>query len=345
MSPRKPAGHTAPHPLTLFFMKAATLALLLIAMTTTAAPIAIVIHGGAGNLTRANLSPAAQKERHIVLARALRAGHDRLKQGHPALDAVEAAIVVLEDSPLFNAGRGSVFTSAGENELDASIMDGRTLAAGAMGGVTTIKNPIRGARAVMERTPHVMLAGRGAEAFAKQTGLTIVTRKYFHTKHRWQQLQQWKARPKKKNQSSLEVTRDHLGTVGCVALDRNGNLAAGTSTGGLTGKQYGRIGDSPIIGAGTYADNSTCALSCTGHGEFFIRHAVAHDISARMKYKRETLATAAHAVIQETLKTAGGRGGVIGLDSRGNLVLEFNTPGMYRGSIGPKGKLRTAIFR
>ena len=202
---------------------------------------------------------------------------------------MEAAIIVMEDSPLFNAGKGAVFTSAGRKEMDASIMDGGTLMAGAVGGVTVLKNPILAARAVMDKTPHVLLTNVGAEKFAKDIGLQIVKPEYFHTDRRWKQLQEWKAKQKDKKQSALETIQEYLGTVGCVALDAKGNIAAGTSTGGLTGKQFGRIGDSPIIGAGTYANNKTCGISCTGHGEFFIRYAVAHDISAKMEYQKKDL--------------------------------------------------------
>jgi beta-aspartyl-peptidase (threonine type) len=239
-----------------------------------------------------------------------------------------------------------VFTSAGRNELDASLMDGRTLAAGAVGGVTIVKNPILAARAVMDHTPHVLLTNEGAEAFAKNRGLKLVKPEYFHTDQRWRQLQEWKKKQAKSKQTFLdEKHADYFGTVGCVALDAKGNIAAGTSTGGLTGKQFGRIGDSPIIGAGTYANNKTCGISCTGHGEFFIRYAVAHDISAHMEYKKSTLAQAAHDVVQVKLKKAKGSGGVIGLDAKGNIVMEFNTPAMNRGSIDINGKLTTGIFR
>ena len=312
--------------------------------TSAAPPVAIVIHAGAGG--KGIKMPAnKEKQYHETLTRALRAGHAVLIKKGSALDAVQAAIVVMEDSTLFNAGKGAVFTSAGENELDASIMDGNTLLAGAVGGVTIIKNPIHAAHAVMKKTPHVMLAGKGADTFAKKVGLEIVPRKYFYTEDRWKQLEQWKAKQKTEEQSQLEMTREYLGTVGCAALDSAGNIAAGTSTGGLTGKQYGRIGDSPIIAAGTYADNASCAISCTGHGEFFIRHAVAFDISARMKYANETIEQAAKTVVQQTLKQAGGRGGVIGLDTKGNIVMEFNTPAMNRGYIDQNGKLHTAIYK
>ena len=325
-------------------------ALLALTMTTESAnpshPIAIVIHGGAGRMDKAKLTPARQKEYHTTLEASLRAGHAILKKGGSSLDAVEAAIMVMEDSPLFNAGKGSVFTSAGRNELDASIMDGRTLMAGAVGGVTTLKNPILAARAVMDHTPHVLLTNEGAEAFAKNRGLKLVKPEYFHTDQRWRQLQEWKKKKAKSKHTFLdEKHADYFGTVGCVALDAKGNIAAGTSTGGLTGKQFGRIGDSPIIGAGTYANNKTCGISCTGHGEFFIRYAVAHDISAHMEYKESTLAQAARDVVQVKLKIAKGSGGVIGLDAKGNIVMEFNTPAMNRGSIDTNGKLTTGIFR
>jgi beta-aspartyl-peptidase (threonine type) len=309
-------------------------------------PIAIVIHGGAGGPKKKTFTAEREKEYHATLAQSLRAGHAVLKKGGSALSAVEAAIVVMENSPLFNAGKGAVFTSAGRNELDASIMDGRTLKAGAVGGVTTLKNPILGARAVMDKTPHVLLTNIGAEVFAKDAGLQIVKPDYFRTDHRWQQLQEWKKKQAKKKQTRLDPSAiDYLGTVGCVALDAKGNLAAGTSTGGLTGKQFGRIGDSPIIGAGTYAKNTTCGISCTGHGEFFIRYAVAHDISAKMEYQKIPLAQAAREVVQVKLKNAKGRGGIIGLDAKGNIVMEFNTPAMNRGSIDKNGKLTTAIFK
>jgi len=313
--------------------------LLALTMTTESAnpahPIAIVIHGGAGRMDKAKLTPARQKEYHATLKASLRAGHAILKKGGSSLDAVQAAIMVMEDSPLFNAGKGSVFTSAG-----------RILEAGAVGGVTTLKNPILAARAVMDHTPHVLLTNEGAEAFAKNRGLTLVNPEYFHTDQRWRQLQEWKKKKDKSKQTFLDGKHaDYFGTVGCVALDAKGNLAAGTSTGGLTGKQFGRIGDSPIIGAGTYANNKTCGISCTGHGEFFIRYAVAHDISAHMEYKQSTLAQAARDIVQVKLKKAKGSGGVIGLDAKGNIVMEFNTPAMNRGSIDKHGKLTTGIFK
>ena len=323
------------------------LALLALAMITeSASPVAIVIHGGAGRMNKAKLTPARQKEYHTTLEASLRAGHAILKKSGSSLDAVQAAIIVMEDSPLFNAGKGAVFTSEGRNELDASLMDGRTLEAGAVGGVTTLKNPILAARAVMDHTPHVLLTNQGAEAFAKNMRLVLVKPNYFYTDHRWRQLQEWKKKKAESNNTFLDGKHaDYFGTVGCVALDAKGNIAAGTSTGGLTGKQFGRIGDSPIIGAGTYANNKTCGISCTGHGEYFIRYAVAHDISAHMEYKNSTLAEAARDIVQIKLKKAKGSGGIIGLDTKGNIVMEFNTPAMNRGSIDKNGKLTTGIFK
>ncbi|MDP6679206.1 MAG: isoaspartyl peptidase/L-asparaginase [Verrucomicrobiota bacterium] len=325
---------------------AATL-LLLIAMTAQAKPIAIVIHGGAGKIDRDALTPERERLYHATLEQSLRAGHAILARGGSALDAVEAAIVVMEDAPVFNAGKGSVFTAEGKNELDASIMDGRALQAGAVGGVTTVKNPIRAARAVMEKSPHVLFTNKGAEKFAAEHGLEIVEPKYFFTERRWKQIQKWRKQQEAKPQAAAEPDRhaDYFGTVGCVALDAQGNLAAGTSTGGMTGKRFGRIGDSPIIGAGTYADNRTAGISCTGHGEYFIRHAVAHDIPTRMAYKQESLAKAARDVVQTVLKPAGGSGGIIGIDTHGNVVMEFNTPAMSRGYIDRDGKTKTAIFK
>ena len=329
-------------------MKAIAAALLLlIAMTAQAKPIAIVIHGGAGKIDRDALTPERERLYHSTLEQSLRAGHAILARGGSALDAVEAAIVVMEDAPVFNAGKGSVFTAEGKNELDASIMDGRALQAGAVGGVTTVKNPIRAARAVMEKSPHVLFTNKGAEKFAADHGLEIVDPKYFFTERRWKQIQKWRKQQEAKPQAAAEPDQhaDYFGTVGCVALDAQGNLAAGTSTGGMTGKRFGRIGDSPIIGAGTYADNRTSGISCTGHGEYFIRHAVAHDIPARMAYKQESLAKAARDVVQTVLKPAGGSGGIIGIDAHGNVVMEFNTPAMSRGYIDRDGKTKTAIFK
>ncbi len=306
-----------------------------------AQPIAIVIHGGAGRVDPESMKQFGEPAYRAKLRQALDAGHAILKQGGKSLDAVEAAIVILEDSPLFNAGKGAVFTSAGSNEMDASIMDGDSLKAGAVGGVMTIKNPIRGARAVMEKTVHVMLSGTGADKFGKEVGLDIVEPSYFRTEHRFRQWQKRRdqlpgVKPADKKGA---VLRNDIfySTVGAVALDKTGNICAGTSTGGLTNKRYGRIGDSPIIGAGTYADSRYGGISCTGHGEFFIRYVVAYDIVARTRYAKVSLADAARTVIHDELKKAGGGGGVIGLDTSGNVVAEFNTPGMFRASVDARG--------
>ena len=331
-------------------MKAITTALLFfIAMTPQAKPIAIVVHGGAGRIDRDVLTPEHERLYHATLEQSLRARHTILKQGGSALDAVAAAIDIMEDAPVFNAGRGAVFTAEGKNELDASIMDGRTLQAGAVGGVTTVKNPIRAARAVMEKSPHVLFTNQGADKFASDNGLEIVDPKYFFTERRWKQIQKWlkqqEAMAKPQAIAKPDRHADYFGTVGCVALDAKGNIAAGTSTGGMTGKRFGRIGDSPIIGAGTYADNRTAGISCTGHGEYFIRHAVAHDISARIAYIKESLAKAATDVEHTVLKEAGGSGGISGIAAQGNVVMEFNTNAMTRGSIDTTGNLKTAIFK
>ena len=320
------------------------LVLAVLASLTADQPIAIVVHGGAGGVAPDWLTADRRKAHEAALTRAVETGHAILAKGGSSLDAVEAAIVILEDSPLFNAGKGAVFTSAGGNELDASIMVGDTMEAGAVGGVTRIKNPIRAARAVMEQTPHVMLAGEGADAFAEERGLEMVDPKYFHTDRRWEQLQE--KLEKQKSQAGNDRTKtavDYLGTVGAVALDRKGNITAGTSTGGLTGKQYGRIGDSPIIGAGTYAKNSVCGVSCTGHGEFFIRYAVAHDVAARMEHGKVPLSQAAKEVIHNVLGKAKGRGGLISVDGSGNVVMETNTAGMWRSWIDGQGKRGTAL--
>jgi len=318
-------------------------------MSLQANPVAIVVHGGAGRVERESLTPELERLYHETLKRSLQAGHDILRNGGSSLDAVEAAVVIMEDSSAFNAGKGSVFTAEGKNELDASIMDGSGLQAGAVGGVTTVKNPIRAARAVMEKSKHVFFTNKGAEKFAAENGLELVDPDYFRTERRWKQFLNWKKKEedKAKPQAATkpEHPEDYFGTVGCVALDAMGNIAAGTSTGGMTGKRFGRIGDSPIIGAGTYADNRTAGISCTGHGEYFIRHAVAHDISARIAYKKESLSKAAHDVVQTLLKMEGGSGGIIGIDTEGNIVMEFNTPAMSRGYIDREGIIKTSIFR
>ena len=292
----------------------------------------MVIHTGAGNFTLAGI--AERKDAmQAAMNDALLAGYRVLAAGGTSLDAVQAAIVILEDSPLFNAGKGAVFTHEGTNELDASIMDGNTMKAGAVAGLKHIKNPIRLARLVMEKSPHVMMAGEGAEAFAKeQGGIAFVNQKYFYTDRAWKALQDELAAEKKAAQAG-----QHHGTVGAVALDQHGNLAAGTSTGGLTNKRFGRIGDSPIIGAGTYANNQSCAISSTGIGEYWIRYTVAHDICARVEYKNMPIQAAADAVVKDMLKPIGGEGGVIGLDARGNVTMSFNTTGMGRGYVGADG--------
>jgi L-asparaginase / beta-aspartyl-peptidase len=300
---------------------------------------ALVIHGGAGNITRQNMPEQVAGTFTSKLYEVLRLGDSILKAGGSSLNAVEACVKMMEDCPLFNAGKGAVFNAEGRNELDASIMDGRTGMAGAVAGVTTIKNPVSAARAVMERSQHVMLAGKGAETFAAEQGLEIVPPEYFFTQERWDSY--LKA---KQNADSLDVPDKKHGTVGCVALDQYGNLAAATSTGGMTFKKYGRIGDSPIIGAGTYADNNTCAVSATGHGEYFIRYVVAYDISALMKYRGLTLTDAANEVIMKKLKELGGTGGVIAVDKSGNIAMPFNTAGMFRGYVTSGGDLKTAIF-
>lgn len=313
--------------------------------------IAIVIHGGAGTILKKNMSPELELEYKKVLEIAVKEGYSILKNGGTSIDAVEKTINILENSPLFNAGKGAVFTNDGKNELDASIMDGKTLKAGAVAGVTTVKNPINLARAVMEKSEHVMLAREGAEYFAKQNGLEIVDPSYFYLENRYQSL--LKAKEKEK----IELDRDgkasfydsnikdsKFGTVGCVALDKNGNITAGTSTGGMTNKKWGRVGDSPIIGAGTYANNKTCGVSATGWGEFFIRNVVAYDISALMEYKNMSIEEASREVIQKKLTQIGGTGGIIALDKNGNIVMEFNTSGMYRAAIDKNEKLTIGIY-
>jgi L-asparaginase / beta-aspartyl-peptidase len=298
----------------------------------------MVIHGGAGTIERSEMTPENEAAHRAGLEQSLKAGYDVLDRGGSSLDAVEAAIRVLEDNPLFNAGKGAVFTHEGTNELDASIMDGTTLKAGAVAGLKHIRNPISLARLVMEKSPHVMLDGDGAEAFAKKIGVTFVDQKYFYTDERWQALQKMKSTPEPAKD------KDRHGTVGAVALDQAGHLAAGTSTGGITNKEFGRIGDSPIIGAGTYANNRTCAVSCTGDGEYFIRSVVAHDVSAMMKYKNTTVKEAAQAAIDEVGRL-GGTGGLIAIDKDGNVAMPFNTSGMYRGVIGADGKMSVEIYR
>jgi beta-aspartyl-peptidase (threonine type) len=276
----------------------------------------IAIHGGAGTITRKNMTPGKENAYRSKLKETLNVGYSILNKGGTSLDAVEATIRIMENSELFNAGKGAVFTNAGTNELDASIMDGRNLKAGAVARVKTVKNPISAARKVMEETWHVMLSGDGADKFAKEQGLDIVDPNYFYTQRRWDSLK--------------KIQVEKHGTVGCVALDKHGNLAAGTSTGGLTNKRWGRVGDSPIIGAGTYANNQTCAVSGTGQGEYFIRGNVAYDVSAIMEYKGKSVGEAAQNVIRK-LSDMGGNGGIITMDSKGDISMPFNTAGMYRG--------------
>lgn len=308
---------------------------------------AIVIHGGAGNITPENLSDEQQAEYKAKLTEAITIGYTVLKAGGSSLDAVEQTIHVLEDSPLFNAGKGAVFTNAETNELDASIMDGKTLNAGASAGTKTVKNPISLARAIMEKSPHVMLSGEGAERFAQEQNLELVSPDYFSTEKRLNSIKKIKEAEKKETTAFLLPKENDwkFGTVGCVALDKNGNIAAGTSTGGMTNKRWGRIGDSPIIGAGTYANNTTCGVSSTGWGEFFIRAVVAHDISALMEYKGISLKEAARKVIQEKIPKLGGDGGIIAIDHWGNIVMEFNTSGMFRASMDENGTLNVHMFK
>lgn len=313
------------------------------------APVAIAIHGGAGTINREDLTPEREKVVHETLAKALKAGHGVLTDGGTSLDAVTAAVTVLEDSPLFNAAKGAVFNCAGRNELDAAIMNGETLDAGAVAGLRTTRNPILLARLVLERSPHVLLVGDGAESFGKQHGIEFVDPEYFFTEERYEQLQNLQKREGVKGCGDAVARLDgfdplSFGTVGAVALDRSGNLAAATSTGGMTNKRFGRVGDVPVIGAGTYADNETAAISATGHGEYFIRTVAAHRIASRMAYKGESVQEAADAVINDLLKKMGGGGGVIAVDGKGNIAMPFNTSGMYRGSIGVDGKMDTAIY-
>lgn len=287
----------------------------------------LAIHGGAGMITRGRYTPEEESLYIEKLNEALATGDSMLAAGKSSIETVEKVINIMEDSPLFNAGKGAVFNSLGKNELDASIMDGSTGNAGAVGGVSKIKNPVSLARMVMEHSEHVMLTGAGAEQFAVEEGMPLVDPSWFYTEHTWDDYQRLKKEVTKKETRQ----KDKMGTVGCVALDKYGNLAAGTSTGGLVLKKYGRIGDSPIIGAGTYADNSTCAVSATGHGEYFIRNVVAYDISARMKYLGESAEEAAGYIINDKLVKQKAEGGVIVIDKNGNITMPFNTKGMFRG--------------
>jgi beta-aspartyl-peptidase (threonine type) len=303
--------------------------------------ISIAIHGGAGVIGRDSMTAENERAYRADLERALDAGYAVLEKGGASLDAVVAAVKILEDSPYFNAGKGAVFNHAGVNELDASIMDGATQKAGAVAGVRHVKNPIELARMVMERSPHVMLAGEGAEEFALEQGMQLVPGTYFYTERRWQQLQEAQ---KSERTASLEEDIGYFGTVGAVARDKGGNLAAATSTGGMTNKRWGRVGDSPIIGAGTYADNATCAVSSTGSGEFFIRAVVAHEICARVRLSGVSAAEAARSVVHGKLKEIGGDGGVIVVDRNGAIALEFNTEGMFRAARDSRGRRETQIY-
>lgn len=352
----------------------------------------LVIHGGAGTILKSQMTPEKEKAYHQALGEALAKGEEILKNGGSALDAVEASVKYMEDNPLFNAGKGAVFTNEGKNELDAAIMDGRNLAAGSVAGITVVRHPISAARAVMEKSPHVMMAGRGAEQFAKQQGLEIVDPSYFRTEDRWKGLERALQRDSAEQQQKkttggvtqtidemqlalqeldarlsettdrgerMELLRetallrqhisqsaheDKFGTVGAVALDKKGNLAAATSTGGMTNKKYGRIGDAPIIGAGTYANNQTVAISATGWGEFFIRLVVAKTVSDMMEFGKMNLQEAANEVIMKKLPALGGDGGLIAVDKDGNIAWPFCTSGMYRGYVKEGGKKETGIY-
>ena len=323
--------------------------LLLGASVTTGAadrdpPIAIAIHGGSGTIEKGEFSADRERSIRAALEQAARAGYEVLAGGGSSLDAVTRAVTLLEDSPHFNAGRGAVFNAEGVNELDASIMEGAGLNAGAVAAVRRVRNPVLLARKVMDESAHVMLMGEGAEIFAREHGIAFEDDAYFHTDYRWRQLQRARAASGPDSTFLSETPDRWFSTVGAVALDSKGDLAAATSTGGMTNKRWGRVGDSPIIGAGTYADNRSCAVSATGHGEYFIRAAVAKDICARMQYSGVRLREGADQVVRKELADMGGAGGVIAVDPRGELALVFNTSGMYRASIDAGGALYVAIF-
>jgi len=338
--------------LKLFFVLA--LAVLAINVSAQQKKYVMVIHGGAGTILKKNMTPEMEAAYIAVLTQALKAGYAEIQAGKTSLDAVEATIHVLENDPHFNAGKGAVFTHDGRNELDAAIMDGKTQMAGAVAGVTTVKNPISAARAVMEKSEHVMMVGAGADQFAKEAGLEIVDPKYYWTKERWDGLQQAIREDSTKavldhgsKKSELLGSKNHdykFGTVGCVALDKAGNLAAGTSTGGMTNKKYGRVGDAPIIGSGTYCNNETAGISCTGWGEFYIRNVVAKTISDLMAYKGLSVVEASKIALDKVGKM-GGDGGLIALDKKGNVAMPFNTEGMYRGAITADGKIEVSIYK
>lgn len=317
--------------------------LTLFAKPPSAEPIVLAVHGGLPD-SPGTLRPDEEKKMREALEQALLVGFTVIRKNGSAVDAVVAAVTVLEDSPYFNAGKGSVFTRDGKNELDSSIMEGNGKRAGAVAVTTIIKNPITAAKAVMEKTPHVFLAGVGADQFAKEAGLTIVPPEYFKTEREWNELQDFLKATKTERGASLSLPKPHWGTVGAVALDSKQNLAAGTSTGGLTGKRPGRIGDSPVIGAGTYADNDGVATSATGQGEYFIRLGVAHEINAQYKYKGLSLSQSADEVIQNQLTKLGGKGAVVVLNRKGEAAFSFNTEGMYRGTITKSGKTKVDIY-
>lgn len=312
----------------------------------------VVIHGGAGTILKKDMSPELEEQYRAKLKEALTQSYQKIKEGKSSLEAVEAAIVVMEDSPLFNAGKGAVFTSDGRNELDASIMYGKDKSAGAVAGLTVVKNPIKAAIAVMQKSEHVMMIGKGAEQFAKKEGLEIVNPKYFWTQHRWDALQKVKKAELKANQPNA-MNNSHypsyywvdkkFGTVGCVALDRDGNISAGTSTGGMTNKKYGRVGDAPIIGAGTYADKNV-GVSGTGWGEFYIRTSAARTVAAKYEYQNKDVKTATQEVMLE-IEKLGGDGGMIALDKNGNVAMTFNTEGMYRGTVTEDGEINIEIYK
>ncbi|MFH1373548.1 MAG: isoaspartyl peptidase/L-asparaginase [bacterium] len=320
-----------------------------ITMAGDSQPFGLVMHGGAGTITRANMTPEMEQAYRVKLTEVLQTGYDILANGGTALDAVQKTINIMEDSPLFNAGKGSVYTHDGEHEMDASIMDGRKLNAGAVAAVRNVKNPIDLARLVMEKSKHVLLAGRGAGAFAEMHGLTVMPDEYFHTERRLKQLQKAIEKEKAEQPQGNTDNKDELGdltigTVGVAALDKAGNLAAGTSTGGMTNKRFGRVGDSPIIGAGTYANNKSCAVSATGHGEYLMRGVVAYDVSAMMECRGMTVQQAVDTVIQHKLTELGGTGGVVAMDSKGNFAWSFNTEGMYRGHFVSGGEMVVKIY-
>lgn len=326
------------------------------AVKTDETKYVMVIHGGAGTIEKQHMTPEKEAAYTAALTEALQSGYDLLKEGKSSMDAVQAAVNVMENSPLFNAGKGAVFTNEGKNELDASIMDGKTLKAGAVAGVTNIKNPINAARAVMDKSEHVMMVGKGAELFAASNGCDTVPASYFFTQERWDQLQRTKreeetgraafndADIRKSRISGVADADKKFGTVGAVALDKDGNLAAGTSTGGMTNKRYGRVGDSPIIGAGTYCNNLTAGISSTGWGEYYIREVAANRVSALIELKKLSIEDATKQVIDEIGKM-GGDGGIIGLDKSGKVAMTFNTSGMYRGTVDENGKISVYIYK